>query len=127
MTQEARIPLCAQRFVMVKILGMTERETAFVEGASTDGWIQHSIENAMPWEKRARVQQKGALKAALQRIFAATLLGQSWISNCPQARREALLKLCEERSQRLLDYGWSSHERMEWLMEIKGIENWDNL
>jgi hypothetical protein len=77
------------------------------------------------WDKRPREQQKAAMLWVLNRLFFVTFCGFPVGHADLQTRRALLLDWCRDRSTRLQENaGWSMHEVMEWLLEVKESDCW---
>lgn len=87
--------------------------------------LNHATSEGRAWEKRSREQQKAAMLWVLNRLFFATFCGFPVAHADPQKRRALLLDWCHERSSRWPENaGWSMHEVMDWLLEVKERAIW---
>ncbi len=76
------------------------------------------------WEKRPREQQCAAMLWVLNRLFFASFYGLPLGDRNPEVRRTLLLEMCNQRTHLLEESGWSMHDTMDWLLEIKQSQCW---
>jgi len=83
-----------------------------------------SINEGRNWEKRPREQQRAAMLWVLNRIFFASFGGLPIGDADPHKRRELLLVFASSRTSHLQECGWSMHDIMDWLLELRETTVW---
>lgn len=86
--------------------------------------LHPSASEGRAWEKRPREQQRAAMLWVLNRLFFMSFYGLPLGDRDPEIRRALLLEMCNQRSFRLEASGWSMHDIMDWLLEIRETQCW---